>query len=144
MLNSFPRDIAGGSPPDPAPGRDPRDVDFGLVIGVDHDPRFRSLRGAVTDATRFHEWLCEDRGGGVAPQRARLIKSRPDPIAPLQDEVDDKLLELVTAADAIGGGRRLYFPWELSIEAGLYKLEDSAGKAMMFDHGGEAVTRVVF
>jgi hypothetical protein len=82
MLNSFPRDIAGGSPPDPGP----RDVDFGLVIGVDHDPRFRSLRGAVTDATRFHDWLC----------------------------------------------------------AGLYKLEDSSGQAVMFDHGGEAVTRVVF
>jgi hypothetical protein len=105
MLNSFPRDIAGGSLPDP----DPRDVDFGLVIGVDHYPRFRSLRGAVTDATRFHDWLCEDRGGGLAPERAWLVQSRPDPIAPMQDEVDDKLLELVTAADAIGGGRRLYF-----------------------------------
>jgi hypothetical protein len=46
MLNSFPRDIAGGSPPDP--GRGPRDVDFGVVIGVDHDPRFRPLRGAVS------------------------------------------------------------------------------------------------
>jgi hypothetical protein len=52
MLNSFPRDIAGGSPPDPGPGlgpgRGPRDVDFGLVIGIDHDPRFRPLRGAVS------------------------------------------------------------------------------------------------
>jgi len=35
--------------------------------------------------------------------------SRPDPVAPLQDEVDEQLLEFVTAADAIHGGRRLYF-----------------------------------
>jgi hypothetical protein len=34
---------------------------------------------------------------------------KPDPAAPLQDEVDEQLLGLVTAADAIGGGRRLYF-----------------------------------
>ena len=86
-----------------------RDTDFGLVVGVDHNPRFRSLRGAVADAGRFHEWLCEPDGGGVAPEHARLVVSRPDPAAPLQDEVDDQLLELVTAADAIGGGRRLYF-----------------------------------
>lgn len=37
-----------------------------------------------------------------------------------------------------GAGRRD------SVEAGLYKLEDGSGKAVMFDHGGEAVTRVVF
>jgi hypothetical protein len=72
MLNSSPRDIAGASPPNPSPGRGPRDADFGLVIGVDHDPRFRSRRGAVTDATRFHDWLCDDHGGGLAPGRAWL------------------------------------------------------------------------
>jgi hypothetical protein len=93
----------------PPPGTGSRDIDFGLVIGVDHYPRFRSLRGAVTDATRFHDWLCEEHGGNLAPERAWLVRSRPNPIAPLQDEVDDKLLELVTAADAVGGGRRLYF-----------------------------------
>jgi hypothetical protein len=35
-------------------------------------------------------------------------------------------------------------PWELSIEAGLDKPAGSSGQAVMFDHGGEAVTRVVF
>lgn len=104
MLNSS-RDIVSTLPP----GAGARHVDFGLVIGVDHYPRFRSLRGAVTDATRFRDWLCETHGGGLAPERAWLVSSRPHPIAPLQDEVDEKLLELVTAADAIGGGRRLYF-----------------------------------
>lgn len=34
--------------------------------------------------------------------------------------------------------------WELSVRPGLYKLEDSAGHTWVFDHGREAVTRVVF
>ena len=89
--------------------REPREIDFGLVVGIDDYPRFRSLRGAVTDATRFHAWLCDPDGGGVSPQYARLVVSRPNPIAPLQDEVDENLLDLIQAADAIGGGRRLYF-----------------------------------
>jgi hypothetical protein len=87
----------------------PRDTDFGLVVGVDHYPRFRSLRGAVTDAIRFHAWLCDADGGGVAPEHAHLVVSTPNPISPLQDQVDERLLEIVTAADTIGGGRRLYF-----------------------------------
>ena len=87
----------------------PRHADFGLVIGVDHYPRFRSLHGAVADATRFHAWLCDPDGGGLAPERARLVVSKLEPAAPLQDEVDEQLLSIVTAADELGGGRRLYF-----------------------------------
>ncbi len=99
-----------GSRVAPAAGAVPRrTVDFGLVVGVDHYPRFRSLHGAVADATAFHEWLCHRDGGGVEPRHPRLIVSRPQPIAPLQDEVDENLVAIVQAADAIGGGRRLYF-----------------------------------
>jgi hypothetical protein len=87
----------------------PRETDFGLVVGVDHYPRFRSLRGAIGDATKFHEWLCDADGGGVAREHARLVVSRPDPASPLQDEIDERLLELMVAADTLGGGRRLYF-----------------------------------
>ena len=101
---SVSRDVA---PSNAEPGA--RHADFGLVVGVDHYPRFRSLKGAVADATSFHTWLCDPDGGGVAPERARLVVSTPDPAAPLQDEVDEQLLALVTAADALGGGRRLYF-----------------------------------
>lgn len=86
-----------------------RTVDFGLVVGVDHYPWFRSLHGAVADATAFHDWLHHKDGGGIEPRHARLIVSRPHPIAPLQDEVDENLLAIVRAADAIGGARRLYF-----------------------------------
>ncbi|HZJ64210.1 MAG TPA: caspase family protein [Kofleriaceae bacterium] len=83
--------------------------DFGLVVGVDHYPRFRSLRGAVEDAKRFHAWLCDGDGGGVRPDRARLVVSTENPVAPLQDQVDDAIVELLAAADRLGGGRRLYF-----------------------------------
>ena len=84
-------------------------IDFGLVVGVDHYPRFRSLQGAVADARRFHAWLCEPDGGGVAPEHAQLVVSRREPVAPLQDEVDEQLLEIVTTAERLGGARRLYF-----------------------------------
>src|SRR5689334_4570052 len=45
---------------DPPASAEPRGrtIDFGLVVGVDHYPRFRSLHGAVGDATSFHAWLC--------------------------------------------------------------------------------------
>jgi hypothetical protein len=93
----------------PSDLRPTRDTDFGLVVGVDHYPRFRSLQGAVADARRVHSWLCDPDGGGVAPENARLVVSRPEPAAPLQDEIDDQLLALIDAAKAAGGGRRLYF-----------------------------------
>ena len=86
-----------------------RTTDFGLVIGLDHYPRFRSLRGAVTDATRFHAWLCDPEGGGLTREDARLLVSGPDPVSPTQDMVDQELLQLVRRAAAIGGSRRLYF-----------------------------------
>lgn len=44
-----------------------RYTDFGLVIGIEHYPSFRSLHGAVGDARRFHEWLCSSDGGSVVP-----------------------------------------------------------------------------
>src|SRR5262245_17231894 len=86
-----------------------RGVDFGVVVGVDHYPRFRSRSGAIADATRFHAWLCDPDGGGVDRAHARLILSRPEPAAPVQDEIDDAFVELLSAACRLGGGRRLYF-----------------------------------
>jgi hypothetical protein len=94
---------------DAPPGRPGRSHDFALVIGIDHYPRFRSLHGAIGDATAFHAWTCDPEGGGVDPAHARLIVSTPDPAAPVQDQVDDALVELLEAADGLGGGRRLYF-----------------------------------
>jgi Caspase domain len=99
------RDVTGpsaASPLDPA-------HDFALVVGVDHYPRFRSLQGALADATAFHGWVCDAAGGGVELARGRLITSTPSPATPIQDQIDEQLLELMTAADELGGGRRLYF-----------------------------------
>lgn len=83
--------------------------DFALVVGVDDYPAFRSLEGAIADATAFHRWVCDPDGGAVAPAHARLITSTRDPARPLQAQVDEALGELFTAAGAGGGGRRLYF-----------------------------------
>jgi hypothetical protein len=95
---------------DPAAGpRGPREHDFALVVGVDHYPRFRSLQGAVADAKAFHDWVCDRGGGAVEPARARLIASTPEPAMPIQDQIDEQLVQLMTAADEFGGGRRLYF-----------------------------------
>jgi hypothetical protein len=100
------RDVTSNSPQQAGANRC---TDFALVVGVDHYPRFRPLSGAVADAVAFHEWLCSPEGGGVDAANARLVVSRPDPLAPLQDEIDEQLMDLVASADAIGGGRRLYF-----------------------------------
>jgi hypothetical protein len=86
-----------------------RTTDFGLVVGVDDYPRFRSLKGAAADANNFHAWMCEKDGGGVDPQHARLILSTPEPATPIHTQIDERFGELIAAADELGGGRRLYF-----------------------------------
>jgi Caspase domain len=96
-------------PADEPAARSRSSVDFALVVGIDHYPRFRSLAGAITDATTIHAWLCDPGGGRVDPANARLIVSRPQPAAPIQDEIDEQIVELLTAARTIGGGRRFYF-----------------------------------
>lgn len=82
--------------------------DFAIVVGVDHYPQFRELRGAAADATAFHAWVCHPDGGAVTPDHARLILSIPDPPQPVQVQVDAALLDLFAVAESIGGGRRLY------------------------------------
>lgn len=39
--------------------------DYAIVIGVDHYPEYRCLRGAVADANDFHAWLLDPQGGGL-------------------------------------------------------------------------------
>lgn len=87
----------------------PREHDFALVIGVEHYPSFSSLRGPVADARAFHDWVCSPDGGAVPPADTRLIVSTEQPVAPIQDQIDEALVALMVAADDVGGGRRLYF-----------------------------------
>lgn len=91
------------------PSAQRRTTDFGLVIGVDHYPYFRPLQGAIADAKNFHAWMCDEDGGGVEHQHARLVMSTPEPPTPIHPQIDAMLGELIAAADALGGGRRLYF-----------------------------------
>src|SRR5262249_6406049 len=58
-----------------------------------------------------YAWLCDGNGGGLKAANAQPVLSTDDPGSPLQDEVDEKLLGLKRAADKLGGGRRLYFPF---------------------------------
>ena len=87
----------------------PRELDFALVIGVEHYPSFSSLRGAAADAREFYDWVCSPDGGAVPRDRAYLIVSTEDPVAPIHDQIDAVLVKLMLAADRAGGGRRLYF-----------------------------------
>jgi hypothetical protein len=87
----------------------PRDKDFGLVVGVDHYSKIPPLSGARADARRFYKWMRRPSGGGVLREHARLIVSKRDPPTPLQQQIDEALVDLMMRADAIGGGRRLYF-----------------------------------
>lgn len=35
------------------------DLDFAVVVGVEHYPHFRPLSGAINDARNFRDWLCD-------------------------------------------------------------------------------------
>lgn len=84
------------------------DADYALVVGINHYPGFRNLNGAIEDAQDFARWLYEDAdGGGLPQQNCKLVFSQPNPLRPIQDEIDDALSEIF---HAIGGnrGRRFY------------------------------------
>jgi hypothetical protein len=91
------------------PPDEPR-TDFGLAVGVDHYAGLPPLRGAVADAERFYAWMCDPAGGGVAEENARCVRSSEKPRRPVQDQVDDALVELLNRArECRDGVRRLYF-----------------------------------
>jgi len=83
-------------------------TDYALVVGIDHYPKFRPLKGARKDATEFADWLTDDQGGGLDPDHVFLVLSRDNPLEPLHDTVDEALADLL---DTVGSGdpaRRLY------------------------------------
>lgn len=88
-----------------------RDVDFGIVVGVEHYSPLRPLDGAINDALGFHDWLCDPEGGSVAPGRVELLLSDFDG-APQQAQIDQQISTILHAAHGLGDGhaaRRLYF-----------------------------------
>ena len=86
-------------------------ADFALVVGIDHYPRFRSLKGAIVDATSFADWLVHDAGGALPPENCVTLLSevtKRGRSLPGQDDIDYELNELITRARDAGGGRRFY------------------------------------
>lgn len=89
--------------------------DFAIIIGInDYTPTtqkgLKTLQGAVNDANKFETWLASATGGNVPGANIKKIISSPNPLRPLQDEIDDAFLEIETAIKAKGGSaRRLYF-----------------------------------
>ncbi|RJG09035.1 caspase family protein [Pseudomonas cavernicola] len=81
---------------------------YALVVGIDHYPRFRSLKGARKDAEDFHAWLTDPEGGGVLAANVELVLSREDPVRPIHDDIDDALERILAAARNVAGDKRLY------------------------------------
>lgn len=73
-------------------------TDYALIVGIDDYPNFRSLEGAKNDALAFEEWVLDcDQGGGVPPENCHTVLSQPDPLRPIQDDIDEELEEILSA-----------------------------------------------
>jgi hypothetical protein len=89
-------------------------LDYAVVIGLNDYPDFgsqgRPLEGAIEDAERFANWLKDTgTGGGLPDDNCKLILSTPDPLGPTKWPIDQAFGDVIRAARAAGGGRRLYF-----------------------------------
>ncbi len=81
---------------------------YAQVVGIDHYPRFRSLKGARKDAEDFHAWLIDPDGGGVPQVNVELVLSQENPLRPIHDDIDDALEKILAKARDDGGDKRLY------------------------------------
>src|ERR1043166_7237804 len=100
-------DLEEDDPLAQAPARS--DLDFAVVVGVEHYEHCKQLHGAHRDAEAFHDWLCDKDGGGLERHNAELILSDPGMQKPDQADIDALLLKLLRTACDRGGARRLYF-----------------------------------
>lgn len=89
--------------------------DFAIIIGInDYTPvnlmGLKTLQGAVNDANKVEAWVASATGGNVPAANIKKVVSTPQPLKPLQDEIDDKFIEIENSIKANGGlARRLYF-----------------------------------
>lgn len=83
--------------------------DYALVIGINHYPESRPLRGAIGDAQAIKKWLIDDEiGGGLPPVNCKFIPSKENPLQPLKDVIDNALQEIWEQSNE-GNARRFYF-----------------------------------
>lgn len=89
--------------------------DFAIIIGInDYTPPnqkgLRTLQGAIRDAEEFEKWILSVSGGNVPASNIRKIISVPNPLKPLQDEIDDAFLAIEQGVKTNGGNaKRFYF-----------------------------------
>jgi hypothetical protein len=83
--------------------------DYALVVGINDYPSFRPLKGAIGDAKEVQTWLTDSAiGGGVPAAQCGAVFSAPNPVRPIQDDIDEELDRIVSLAEANGGARRFY------------------------------------
>lgn len=85
---------------------------FALVVGVDHYPDFRPLKGACNDARAFAQWLGHPDGGALPAANIACVLSSDPPPKPIHEEIDDALQALkrkVREATIGVEARRFYF-----------------------------------
>jgi len=87
----------------------PTDMDFGVVVGVEHYSDVQLVHGAHDDATRFHAWLCSEQGGGLPRENTERILSDCKAETPGQVDIDRKLLHVLNKAHESRRARRFYF-----------------------------------
>jgi len=69
--------------------------DYALVVGINDYPNYVNLRGAIEDAEDFAKWLFDDEDGGGVPKRAfQKVLSGPNPVRPIQEEIDDAFVAM--------------------------------------------------
>lgn len=89
--------------------------DFALIIGInDYTPPdangLRTLGGAINDANHFEEWVLNANGGNVPRKNCKKIISNPNPLKPIQKEIDDAYLAIDELISKGGGqAKRFYF-----------------------------------
>lgn len=87
------------------------DRHYAVVVGIDKYPKIDPLNGPVNDAKNFRDWLVDAAGGGLDPDNVRLVISDPAvaDARPVQDEIDDALLEINDRArQAIGDSNEAF------------------------------------
>lgn len=89
--------------------------DYAIIIGInDYTPPdskgLKTLQGAIKDAKEVEAWVSSDTGGKVPASNIKKIISNPNPLRPLQDEIDDAFLDIEKSILNNGKhARRLYF-----------------------------------
>lgn len=115
--------------------------DFAIIIGINdytlpEKRGLKTLRGAINDVNKFEEWLISKDGGWLSEGNIKKIISNPNPLNPLQDEIDDAFLEIEdTIKEEFNyRARRLYFYFA---GHGIGTLDDTSNTALCLANWSE-------